>query len=288
MYNYFGDKVRIRKWVKITISIIIFITLITLYSRYIGIKGLKVKEYSIIDSSLPKEFYGLKIVQISDIHYKVTTNKNDLKKIVDEINKLKPDIVLLSGDLLDKNIKYTEKDFKDITNTLSKINVNIGSYAIKGEDDLEFENWEQLINDSNFKNLNNKYEEIYYNGSTPILLIGISSNYIDNHIKKDLDNIYQNLNKEYKFSILMLHEPSFIDNIDYNKFNLIFAGHTHKGQIYIPLIGGIIKDKYSKYNKDFYEFKNTKLYISSGIGTSKYKFRLLNRPSINFYRLRNK
>ena len=49
-----------------------------------------------------------------------------------------------------------------------------------------------------------------------------------------------------------------------------------------------VKDKYSKYNKDFYEFKNTKLYISSGIGTSKYKFRLLNRPSINFYRLRNK
>lgn len=273
---------------KVIIIIVIFITLTTFYSRYIGIKGLKVKEYSIVDSSLPKEFYGIKIVQISDIHYKVTISKNDLKKMVNEINKLKPDIVLLSGDLLDKNINYTEKDFKDITNVLSKINVNIGSYAIKGEDDLEFENWEQLINDSNFTNLNNKYEEIYYNGSTPILLIGISSNYLDDHIKKDLDNIYQNLNKEYKFSILMLHEPSFIDKIDYNKFNLIFAGHTHKGQIYIPIIGGIIKDKYSKYIKDFYEFKNTKLYISSGVGTSKYKFRLLNKPSINFYRLRNK
>ena len=45
---------------------------------------------------------------------------------------------------------------------------------------------------------------------------------------------------------------------------------------------------YSLYTNDYYDLENTKLYISSGIGTSKYKFRLLNTPSFNFYRLRNK
>ena len=280
---------KIRKWVKILFLLIILISTICIYSRYLGTKGLITKEYGIVDSKLPKNFYGLKIVQLSDIHYKVTTDKEDLEKLVSEINLLKPDIVILTGDLFDNNIKYSKKDFKDIKNILKDIDYNISKYAIKGEDDLNIKNWEEIINDSNFTNLNDNYEFIYNEGIEPILLVGISSNYKNNNIEKTLDSIYKQINTEYKYSILVLHEPDIIENIDYSKFNLIFAGHSHNGQVVLPFIGGIIKDKYSKnYIDEYYDLKNTKLYISSGIGTSKYKFRLLNRPSINFYRLRNK
>lgn len=281
--------IKIRKWVKIVFLLIVVISSICLYSRYLGTKGLITKEYGIVDSKLPKNFYGLKIVQISDIHYKVTTTKEDLENIVNEINLLKPDIVLLSGDLFDKDIKYTEKDYKDIKKLLKKIDYNIGKYAIKGEDDLNIKNWDNIINDSNFINLNDSYDYIYSNGIEPILLVGISSNYKNNNINKTLKDIYNKTNTEYKYSILTIHEPDIIDDIDYSKFNLIFTGHSHNGQIVLPFIGGIIKDKYSKnYIDNYYDLGNTKMYVSSGIGTSKYKFRLLNKPSINFYRLRNK
>ena len=282
-------RIRIRKWVKVLFFLIVVISSIYLYSRYLGTKGLIVKEYSIVDNKIPNNFYGLKIVQISDIHYKVTTTKEDLTNIVNEINLLKPDIVLLSGDLFDNNIKYTKEDYKDLTNILNDINYNIDKFAIKGEQDLKIKNWEEIIINSNFVNLNDKYEFIYNNGKEPILLVGISSNYNKKHIKNTLNSIYKEINKEYKYSILLLHEPDIISNIDYNKFNLIFAGHTHNGQIVLPFIGGIIKDKYSKiYTDNYYNLGNTKLYISSGIGTTKYKVRLLNKPSINLYRLRNK
>ena len=99
-------RIKIRKWVKILFFLIIIFSSIYLYSRYLGTKGLIVKEYSIVDNKISNNFYGLKIVQISDIHYKVTTTKEDLTNIVNEINLLKPDIVLLSGDLFDNNIKY--------------------------------------------------------------------------------------------------------------------------------------------------------------------------------------
>ena len=118
-------RIKIRKWVKIVFLLIVIISSIILYSRYLGTKGLITKEYKIVDSKLPKNFYGLKIVQISDIHYKVTTSKEDLEKIVNEVNLLKPDVVLLSGDLFDNNIKYSEKDFKDIKKLLKKIDYNI-------------------------------------------------------------------------------------------------------------------------------------------------------------------
>lgn len=284
-----NKRIKIRTWVKVLFVIIIITTSIFLYGRYLGIKGIQVKEYSIIDNKIPKNFYGLKIAQISDIHYKVTTTKEDLTKIVNEINLLKPDIVIFNGDLFDKNIKYTKKDFKDIKEILKNINYNICKYAIKGEDDLHIKNWEEIIEESNFINLNDKHEFIYSNGIDPILIVGISSNYKKNHIKETLNQIYENINTNYKYSILVLHEPDIIQNIDYSKFNLIFAGHSHGGQIKLPYIDGILKDKYSKiYINDYYEINNTKLFISSGIGTSKHKFRLLNKPSINFYRLRNK
>ncbi|MBR6690526.1 MAG: metallophosphoesterase [Bacilli bacterium] len=282
-------RIKIRRWVKVLFFLILIISSITLYSRYFGTKGFTVKEYGVVDSNLPNNFYGLKIVQLSDIHYKVTTTKEDLEKLVKEINLLKPDIVILTGDLFDSNIKYSKKDFKDLKKILKKIDYNIDKYAIKGEDDLNIDNWEEVINNSNFINLNDNYEFIYNNGNEPILLVGINSNYKKKHIKNTLNSIYEEINTKYKYSILIVHEPDIINSIDYSKFNLILAGHSHGGQVKIPFIGGIIKDKYSKiYTDEFYKLENTKLYISSGIGTTKYKFRLFNKPSINFYRLRNK
>lgn len=281
--------IRVRPWVKITLLLIILISSTFLYSRYLGIKGLKVKEYAVIDSNIPNNFYGLKIIQISDIHYKVTTTKSDLEKMVKEINLLKPDIVVFTGDLLDSNIEYEEKDYNDLTKILKSIDCNIDKYAIKGEEDLNIEKYETIISDSNFINLNDSYDLIYSDGIDPILLVGISSNYKNNHIKETIDNIYSEINTEYNYSILLLHEPDFINDINYSKFNLILAGHSHNGQVVLPFIGGIIKNKYSKvYFDEYYELGNSKFYISSGIGTTKYKFRLLNKPSINLYRLRNK
>lgn len=281
-------KTKVRRWVKVLFFLIVIFSFICLYSRYLGTKGLIVKEYPIIDSNIPKNFYGFKIAQISDIHYKVTTTKEDLENIVNEINLFKPDIVVFSGDLFDNSVEYTKKDYEDLTKILNDIDYNIGKYAIKGEDDSN-NNWDSIINESNFINLNDKYEFIYNEGNDPILLIGISSKYKKKDIKDTINSIYESIKNNYKYSILLLHEPDIIDYIDYSKFNLILAGHTHGGQIKIPFIGGIIKDKYSKiYKEEYYEFGNTKMFISSGIGTTKYKFRLLNKPSINFYRLRNK
>ena len=282
-------KVKVRKWVKIISFLIIIISFIIMYSRFVGTDGLVIKETAIVDSNLPKNFYGLKIVQISDIHYKVTTTKDELKEIVNEINLLKPDIVILTGDLFDSNVKYKKDDYTDLIKLLNKIDSNIDKYAIKGEDDLKINKWEEVISQSDFIDLNDKYELIYSNGLDPLLLVGISSNYKKNHIKKTLTSIYEEINTEYKYSILLTHEPDVIDDIDYSKFNLILAGHTHGGQVKLPFIGGIIKDKYAKtYINEYYDLGNTKLYISTGIGTSKYKFRLSNKPSVNFYRLRNK
>ena len=68
---------------------------------------------------------------------------------------------------------------------------------------------------------------------------------------------------------------------------MILAGHSLNGQIVLPLIGPLIKkDGAKKYISSYYEINNTLLYVSGGIGNSNYEFRLLNHPSINFFRIR--
>lgn len=273
---------KLRIWVKIVFTLIILIFGTYFYSRYINTKGLIVKEYAIINKEIPSNFYGFKIVHISDIHYKVTTDLIDLENMVKEVNLLKPDIIIFTGDLFDKEIKYKEKDFEDLTNILKSIEFNIGKYAIKGDNDLKIDKWDEVISNSNFININDTYKLIYYKGTDPILITGISSNLKNNHM-----DILDSIENSYKYSILVIHEPDYITK-DVN-YNLILAGHSLNGRIIIPYVGGILKVKGgTKYTDEYYKLKNSDLYISSGIGSSIYPYRFLNKPSINLYRLRNK
>ncbi len=279
--------------IKFIIIFILIIAAILLYSRFIATKGLVTKEYKITSSSIQDNFHGFKIVHISDVHYGRTTDKKDLNNMVKEINLLKPDIVVLTGDLIDRDTKLDDDLKGEISEALSSINANVGKYAISGNHDSNFSEWESIINDSGFKNLNDTYELIYNDGYTPILLAGLSSN-LNNQV--DITERYNkileysnNENIKELYKILLIHEPDYINNIDYSNFNLILAGHSHNGQVRLPFIGGIIlPNGAKKYYKEHYKINNTDLYISSGIGTSGISFRLFNKPSINFYRLTNK
>ena len=281
---------------KFIIFLLILITIVSstlLYSRYIGTSGIFINEYKVVNKNLSNDFYGLKIVHISDLHYGRTINKKELNELVKKINLTKPDIVVLTGDLIDKDTNLTDKDIKIISDAFNKIDVTIGKYAIKGNHDYKFKKWDILIENSGFVNLNDKYELIFANENDYILLSGMSTNIYGDLKVNDKSKIFEEYinSSEIKpnYSILLMHEPDFVDNFDYNNFNLILAGHSHNGQVRLPIIGAIIKPNYGKkYYDHYYRLKNTDLYISSGLGVSEVNFRLFNRPAFNLYRLTNK
>lgn len=281
---------------KFIIFLLILITIVSstlLYSRYIGTSGIFINEYKVVNKNLSNDFYGLKIVHISDLHYGRTINKKELNELVKKINLTKPDIVVLTGDLIDKDTNLTDKDIKIISDAFNKIDVTIGKYAIKGNHDYKFKKWDILIENSGFVNLNDKYELIFANENDYILLSGMSTNIYGDLKVNDKSKIFEEYinSSEIKpnYSILLMHEPDFVDNFDYNNFNLILAGHSHNGQVRLPIIGAIIKPNYGKkYYDHYYKLKNTDLYVSSGLGVSEVNFRLFNRPTFNLYRLTNK
>lgn len=257
-----------KRWVKILLLIIISIVALFFYARFINTKGLKVNEYAIIDEKLPSSFNGIKIVQFSDIHYGRTTNIETIKNMVLEINLLKPDIVIFTGDLYEKNINIPEKDKKEIIKELKKINVKITSLAIKGDSDKN--DFENIMNEANFEIIDKNDKLIYYQGNTPIK---VTNNYVNN---------------ENYFTIGLIHKPDDIDKMNLTNLNVVLAGHSLNGQIRIPFYGALIKRTGAKkYTDSYYKIDNTNFYVSNGIGTENFSFRFNNKPSINLYRLTN-
>lgn len=274
------------KIIKVLIVIFIIFGSIICYSRYVGTTGLKVIENKIEDSNLPSSFEGFKIVQFADIHYGMTTSLKDIKRVIKEINKLRPDIVVFTGDLFDTDINISENDVNVLKEELKKIDASINKYAVKGNEDYNYlTEYETIFKYADFTILDNSNELVYYKEKTPIKISGITST-----LKKE-DNLNDALtvidDEENYYTILLSHEPIIMNHLDGNKVNVILSSHSLGGLINIPFVGGIIKQKGAEsYVSGLYEYNNkTKMYVSTGIGTHKYNFRLFNRPSINLYRL---
>lgn len=275
-------------FLKIIIAITLIMTILFLYINNISTKKIIVKEKRIINNKITNNFNGLKIIQISDIHYGTTFFIDEIKNLVKLINLRKPDLVVFTGDLIDKNYKINSKEQEALITELKRIKTTIGKYSISGEEDGE--NYPTIMNQADFTILNNEYDLIYKDNNEPLLLIGLSSS-----TKKEID-----INKAYSYfkeeshnsniyTIAILHEPDSVDEILSNyQTDLFLAGHSHNGQIRLPIIGSITKkENAKKYDQEFYQLDSSQLYISSGIGTNGNGIRFFTRPSINFFRLSN-
>lgn len=274
-------------------SAILFITLLLLYSRFISTSGFIVSEKRIVSKNLPDSFYGLKIVHLSDIHFGRTVSIEKMDSIVKRINESKPDIVVITGDLLDRDT-VLEDDGKVLASSLKKIKAKLGKYAITGNHDVIHSYFKDVVKNSGFTLIDDAYELIYNESTTPIILAGMSSNLeIPGQPTKKLENLNTYLDSEGSFKetfkFLIMHEPDYIDRFNYKDFNLVLAGHSHNGQVRLPIFGALILPPGAKnYYEPYYKLNNTEFYISSGLGTSTINFRFFNRPSINLYRIVNK
>lgn len=280
----------IKLFLKVTIIIIIVFFVIFFYTKYSATNGLIVKEERIIDEKIPQSFDGLKIVQFTDLNYGSTVFSDEINNLVKAINIRKPDIIVFTGNIIDNNYEVSIKEKEKIINSLKKLDASIGKYAINGQKD-EDDTFTTIMNQSEFTILDNNYDLVYNDDNNPILLVGLSS-LVNN--KRNIEEGFKYFNEESHnsniYTIVLESETDDLDDIiqKYNP-NLVLAGNSLNGQIRIPFIGGIIKSEGSdKYIDPFYSINNTKVYISSGIGSPGVGFRLFAHPSINFFRLSNK
>lgn len=216
---------------------------------------------------LPDGFDGLKILHISDLHLKGESNLTRLIK--DALDFIYTDLAIVTGDFMDSWAGKTA-----CSSILSHLNTRYGIYGVFGNHDhrldvglllkaLQGLGVKMLINNSDVIRIKN----------IPVQMIGVDSGVYDDPFMKSKEDLNLAMTKVTKddFKILLSHSPDIIENASEAKINVVFAGHTHGGQIRLPIIGPIYtSSKYgSKYASGLYEQDGTFMYVNRGIGCSK-------------------
>lgn len=266
---------------KFFLIIIIILSVLYLYCEN---NNLQISNYSITNNNFPVEFNNYKIVQISDFHN--TKSKRLARDLVKEIKNQKPDIIVLTGDLIDAN-----KEHMDISiDFIKEINNTAPIYFVTGNHEASINDYSELKNkleENNVTILDNE-SQVIKKKSSEINIIGINdptmkhSHYEtdENIIEFELDSI--DYNKD-NYTILLSHRPELFEIYVDNDINLVLTGHAHGGQIRIPFIGGLIAPNqglFPKYTNGKIEQDDTTMIVSRGIGNSILPFRINNRPEL--------
>lgn len=258
----------------IMIIILSFILLIICYSYFIEPNILIAEKQTFKLKCLKNEISDKKIIQISDLHFNKNTPKRRIANIIKKIKSLNPALIFITGDLIDN--KNGIDNAKNIIYEMSEI---CPVYIIFG-------NWDYYVlgyNINDFKKdlenagaivLINQTEKIKI-GEEEIDIIG-ADYYTNKKERIDLKN-------DDNCQLVLAHSPEIVHEAIDKGIEIVLAGHTHGGQIYIPFITKSIipvDSKTKNFYRGFYREKDTQIYVNRGIGMSTLPFRFLVPPEI--------
>lgn len=264
-------------------------------------KSIKLKELTLSFENLPPSFDGFKVIQISDLHLGTFKNSNYLKDVVDKINNINPDLLFITGDII--NVSYTELvQFKEI---FAELRSDIKIYSILGNHDIgdyfSFklpENQEyltqKLIKTQREMGFNLLIDTNVYitKGRDSIVILGVNNcgDYPFKHrgdLQKALKNVPDNT-----FKVLLSHDPKHWEREVKEKTNisLTLSGHTHAMQMAIIFGESGLSPSALIYNNWYGLYNNNGqyLYVNPGLGYSGFSGRIGTRPEITIFNLKSK
>ncbi|HLE87202.1 MAG TPA: metallophosphoesterase [Candidatus Brocadiaceae bacterium] len=248
------------------------------YSRFLEPRWVEIKNVVIGINNLPKRFGGMSIVQLSDIHHCEYVPREFIRKCVWKVNTLSPDIIVLTGDFV-----YGSNAFiPSVAEELSELKSKEGVYAVLGNHDnkeLTFD----ILSKKGIHVLINEHIPLYRKKDY-LFIAGVDDLWRGN---MDLDATLKGMDDKPK--ILLSHNPDAIEMIKHTGIDFVMAGHTHGGQVCLPLYGPpVVYSKFgARYAAGLFHEEKTIMYVNKGIGVSNFPVRFFARPEITLFTLQN-
>ena len=237
---------------------------------------------------LSAEGLPLHIAHLSDPHVERTTVRE--RKLVPLVDEVQPDLILLTGDYLNLSYLGDETAQQDFRALASQWHAPYGVYAVRGSVDSPalterlFTGLDIVVLENESVRLDIKGQEIY--------LVGVACSH---DLSIDIPRLDQALSgvPPDSFKILLYHSPDLIEAASERGIDLYLAGHTHGGQIRLPLYGAIATSSlYGKqYEAGLFQVGRTSLYVSRGLGlegSNAPRARFLCRPEVAVHTLRGR
>lgn len=244
-----------------------------------------ISNHSYISEKIPNDFNGFKIVHISDLHNKSFGNNQEY--ILDKIGSTSPDIIVVTGDLIDRRRYDLDIALLFIEGVMDIAPI----YYVSGNHEAWSGEYENIRNELILRDVvvldDDKIELIKGNGKIEVLGLSdpafLTSSYLNGTDTSKLEEKLRLMSDDNIFQVLLSHRPELIEIYSKEDIDMIFSGHAHGGQFRFPGIGGIFAPEqgfFPKYESGSHTVKNSTIYISRGLGNSLIPIRLFNRPEI--------
>lgn len=233
--------------------------------------NLQVTSHSLTLSRLPAGFEGFRVVHISDLHFYQYTHEPFYQQVVDTINGLKADLIAMTGDV----IHYGPKHISLAARFLSQMNASEGKIAVIGNHDFfdtaGSEKIEQMLGQAGFTVLRNAHLLLTRPGGDKLWISGVDDlKYGRPNIQKALSGVPS----RNEATLMLSHNPLLLDPVSYlddHQVDLMLAGHTHAGHVYLPFLGPIYQNVFKmKYRYGHYQKNHTQMYLTSGLGSAAF------------------
>ena len=279
--NDMKRKFKLSKKPKIFILFLFCVAIVFLGWNIYQNQHIQINEITIKSDSLPREFSGYRIVQVSDLHNAEFGENNE--ELLSTIREQNPDIIVVTGDIVDSrrtNVQIA-RDFVNSASKIATVYYVTGNHEARVdiEDEIDFVELNENVN------VLHNQSVLLSKGESQIQLIGVddpdykavkdSTEYMNKRLEKYSDNEY--------FKILLSHRPELFEVYVENNMDIVFSGHAHGGQVRLPLIGGIIaphQGLFPEYDSGLYTSYNTNMVVSRGLGDSIIPLRMNNPPEL--------
>ncbi len=271
---------------KIKRSVLLIATLVgCIIFLYLQNNLISITEVKITSSKIPSSFKGYKILQISDLHNKQFGDNQDV--LIQKIKSIDPDIIAITGDLIDSKSYDAEVSMQLIREIVKKYPV----YFVTGNHEQwsgKYNRLEKELKKYDVNVLRNEHVGIR-RGEQEINLLGIDDPEFVNGNRDEGNIIIDEIKKAKiemqpdRYNVLLSHRPEFLTEYADEQIDLVLSGHAHGGQVRLPFIGGLVAPNQGvlpKYTAGLYVEQSTSMVVSRGLGNSIIPQRILNRPEI--------
>ena len=234
----------------------------TLIGLYNARKGPTIMRSNISLNGLGKNLNGLTIAQISDLHVGPTIKEGYVEGVVNQVNELNPDIIAITGDLVDGSVKYLAKHVEP----LKDLHANVGKYFVTGNHEY-YSGVDRWLDKTDQLGLNNLIDshDVITRGSDSITIGGVTdyrSSTIKPEHKSDANKAFYGAPKDIP-KILLAHQPWSIFNAHEAGTDLQLSGHTHGGQFW-PFTYAVRMA--NPYTAGLHNHNGTWIYVNRGTG----------------------
>jgi predicted MPP superfamily phosphohydrolase len=241
----------------------------------------EVTETAVPVKGLPERFEGFRIVQVSDVHHGRLVPIEEVRRVVGLANEARADMVALTGDYTTALRRYVEP----CAEALAELKAPEGVWAVLGNHDHNTGGalTKQALVRRGINVLTNE-NTVLRRGADALQLAGADDwGWGQADFKRALEGV-----DLARPCVLLSHEPIAFDMEETRGVSLILSGHTHGGQVCLPVVGSPVKyiwGKYLHYLRGLHEREGARLYVSRGTGMIGLPLRLGARPEVAVLRL---